>query len=153
LIPLVIFLCFVFGGYGIQILLAIKGSLSSNTGGDHRSSKAFRNVTILTISSVVGFVVLALAVCLDFILPQDNIPITMVVPWVQEIAGLAMVGSVLASLSIRQPSHSTKKTSQTTSTPAKSTEQELAQPNSNLDRLRVELEAPAAKADEEENVY
>lgn len=57
--------------------------------------------------------------------------------WLVDISCLWMAGSVLGSLTLQQPSMTSKKLSQTGTSPGKGTE-----PNLNLEKLRIDLEAP-----------
>jgi hypothetical protein len=122
--------------YGLQILFAVKGSLS---GTNERARRAFRNVTILMICAVIGFFVLAIILGLVFVFTSDSIELSMIPPWIQEPIGLFMVGSLLVSLVIEQPAF-TNKNSQNSSNIPKGSEADLTQINSNLEKLRLDLE-------------
>ena len=121
----------------MKILFIIKGSLSA---GNQRVNQAFKKVTAIMFFSIISFLVLALVVGLEtIILPGDNIAISMIPCWIQEVAGYFAVGSILLSLMMHQP-NSTKKSTQTSTNATKSGEMDITQPNSNLEKARLELQ-------------
>ena len=138
-IPILLFISGILGGYGVRILWVIKSSLSA---GNQRVTEAFREVTIMMIISVVSFVVLAIVLGLDTILTGDDVALSMIPSWIQEVAGFLAATSVLRSLVVHQPS-STKK-----STSSKDGGESDSHPNPNLEKARLELQSGPPSTDE-----